>query len=316
MGFQNIQKIEKPDFYLGIVFRAAANEASKERGKGKKLIPVSKAKNVELTRIHIVNKSLNKLLNNILISFPNFEELTPFYQEMILNFIDYVGFKKSLGAVNWCKIKVTEFSREYSIKIKKSRDVRKISEYRQQHYGRVSSLLKRIKKEMLVLESIRRTMKEFPSIKELPTVCICGFPNVGKSTLLSKITTAKPEIKAYAFTTKTLNVGYIITAKKKIQVIDAPGTLDRFEKMNTVEKQAHLAIKHCANLLIYVFDVTEPYPIEQQIRLYNNLKKENKPMLLYLSKTDVIKKEDIEEFKKKFDVIGLNQLKEEILRIL
>ena len=45
-------------------------------------------------------------------------------------------------------------------------------------------------------------MKDYPTIKtSLFTVAICGFPNVGKTTLLSKMTPSEPEISNYSFTT-------------------------------------------------------------------------------------------------------------------
>ena len=163
----------------------------------------------------------------------------------------------------------------------------------------------------------RKIMKGYPNVKTaIPTICICGFPNVGKSTLLAKISTAKPEIKNYAFTTKGLNLGYIKTPKQKLQLIDTPGTLNRFEKMNVIEKQAYLAIKHCADLIIYIFDLTEPYPLGAQEKLFNNLKKFNKPMIVYLSKTDVLDAEIVLSFKKHKPITDIEKLKGILLKKL
>jgi GTP1/Obg family GTP-binding protein len=86
--------------------------------------------------------------------------------------------------------------------------------------------------------------------------------------------------------------------KKKIQVLDTPGTLDRFEKMNHIEKKAELAMKHCANKIVFVFDLTEPYPLKKQMDLYRKIKKYNVPVLVYLSKKDILK-DKIKEFKLK-----------------
>ena len=145
-------------------------------------------------------------------------------------------------------------------------------------------------------------MRNFPAIKtKIKTICITGFPNVGKSTLLKKITGSNVEIQPYAFTTKKLLLGYI---DKKIQLIDTPGTLNRYNRMNSIEKQAYLAIKHLAHKVIYVFDLTETcgYEIEQQIKLYKRLKEEfeEKEIIIYLSKTDILKREQVELFSKYF----------------
>jgi nucleolar GTP-binding protein len=123
------------------------------------------------------------------------------------------------------------------------------------------------------------------------TVCISGFPNVGKSTLLSKMTTASPEIGSYAFTTKSLNIGYFDARFEKVQVIDSPGTLARFEKMNNIERQAFLAIKYVADIVVFVFDLTEPYPLEDQLRLYEGVVDAGKFVIVYFSKSDIISKD-------------------------
>jgi nucleolar GTP-binding protein len=83
-------------------------------------------------------------------------------------------------------------------------------------------------------------------------VAIAGFPNVGKSTLLNRLTGATAETNAYAFTTKSLNMGAIEYRHNTIQFIDTPGTLARPEKMNDIERQAYLAMKYAAHLIIYV----------------------------------------------------------------
>ena len=145
----------------------------------------------------------------------------------------------------------------------------------------------------------------------MPTITICGFPNVGKTTLLYKLTGSKPEIGEYAFTTKSINVGYIEAdikhKKQKFQILDTPGTLNRFDKMNNIEKQAYLAIKYLANMLVYVFDLAESFPIEDQKQLYFGLKEFNKPMLVYLSKKDVLDADVVKAFEK--DFLGKNNIK-------
>ena len=76
-------------------------------------------------------------------------------------------------------------------------------------------------------------------------------PNVGKSSILGNITKSKPEVANYAFTTKKLNIGYIGKREEKIQIIDAPGALDR-DNMNWIEQQADLAVHFVTDILIFV----------------------------------------------------------------
>ena len=54
-------------------------------------------------------------------------------------------------------------------------------------------------------------------------IALVGFPNVGKSTLLSVLSNARPEIGAYPFTTKTPNLGVVIVGDTEFVVADIPG---------------------------------------------------------------------------------------------
>jgi len=309
MSFQEIKPVQSANFYIDLAFRTANKKAAE-----KKIIAhtkLDKVKKNEINKIDIVKTVLNKHFMKILRSFPNMDDLTPFYTQMIKCMLDYAAIKKSLGAVNWANKKVNEFHRSYSYKIKDSKEFKTLTKQKKEFYGRISSLVKQIKDELRYLEHVRRELKEFPVIKKLFTIAIIGFPNIGKTTLLYKLTSSRPDIKAYPFTTKNINVGYIKTKEQKIQILDTPGTLNRFNKMNKYEKEAHLAVKYCADVLVYVFDFTEPYPIKTQEELFKKVKEYNKPVVVYLSKMDIIKDKiskkgikDPEELKKKLLVLA------------
>ena len=113
--------------------------------------------------------------------------------------------------------------------------------------------------------------------------------------MLSKLSSSTPEIAEYAFTTKHVNLGYLQFEHKKIQLVDTPGTLARPDKMNAIEQQAVIAIKYLAHAIIYVFDPTEPYPLDNQEKLLEILRKEKKPLLLYVSKADMAKNPEVEK---------------------
>jgi nucleolar GTP-binding protein len=217
---------------------------------------------------------------------------------LIRNSLDYAELKKSLGALRWAQQKVDFFSDNYDKKIRRCTEFKRMIAYSKEYYGRVSSIIKQVRKQLEYLELARKTMKDFPAVKtKLFTVAIAGFPNVGKTTLLSKLTPARPEISNYAFTTRKLNIGYAQIDNRKVQFIDTPGTLDRFQKMNPIEKQAHLAMKYCADLIIFVFDTSDQtYDPKTQKKLLNNTKKLGKDVIVYLSKTDIADKEKVDSF--------------------
>ena len=83
-------------------------------------------------------------------------------------------------------------------------------------------------------------MMRLPSIDPTTrTIIVAGYPNVGKSSFVNKVTRANVEVQPYAFTTKSLYVGHMDYKYLRWQVIDTPGVLDRpIEERNTVEMQS------------------------------------------------------------------------------
>jgi len=299
MNFQDLKKIEDADFYIDLAFRKATDRSAQLRSQTMKCSKLEKSRKIELAKIESIKEVFSSQLDKIIKSFPSIDTLPEFYQELIKCTLDYVALKKSLGAVNWAKNKSNEFSNETIKKIRKAHSIEVINAIRREYYGRAASFIKQIKSELKYIENARKTMKNYPAVKEMFTVAIAGFPNVGKSTLLTKITSASPKVSNYPFTTKGIMVGYL----DNIQFLDTPGTLNRFNKMNYIEKQAYLAIKYLANIIIYVFDPTLEYSLAEQEKLFKRLKEFDKPIVVYLSKTDIAEKEVMDKILKKYKAI-------------
>ena len=290
MNLQGLGKVEVPDEYLDIAFRRAKKATARQRAlvKGDKL---KKSRAMELVRLAAAKDNLIALLERIINSFPQFDELDPFYQELVKATLDYVHLKKSLGAVTWAIRKVRFFYRHYHAKIRNA-DLVWINIHRRAFFGRVSSVVKQIKKELAYLEEVRKILKDFPQIKtKLPTVVIAGSPNVGKTTLLAALTGSTPQIASYPFTTKKIMIGYTTINKRKMQFLDTPGLLDReMTKRNKIELKSILALKYLAKVIFFVYDPSERcgYPMKQQKKLLLQIKKMFKlPIILVVNKADL-----------------------------
>jgi len=293
MAFEQVPKIEKFDFYIEVAFAKARKVQNTD----------SKTKNLQ--KIEIVRDTLIAQFERIFKKYPAIDELDPFYYELFLAHVPVEEAKKSLAALLWVVQKTKFFSRQYSNKIKRAND-RDVNRIRREYYGRINSLVKQVRDNLRFLEETRRILKSFPVVKTgVPTLCIVGFPNAGKTTLLSKLTGSQAEIAGYAFTTKGINIGF---TPKRVQLLDTPGTLNRIEKMNVIEHTAYIAMKHLAEALVYVFDPTgSAASFEDQIKLYRRVKKYDLPILIYASKRDVA---DIPEDISSYDILTFDELKE------
>lgn len=309
----NIGKVEDYEFFLDLIFSRAKKRVAMKKAsiKGRSM---EKAKALEHLRFDIINSVVADRFNILIQEFPSINDLNDFYTELFRAVIDVDNYKKSLSSLNWASKQVSKMRKLHDSKVDSCENIQALNKLRASFYGRVSSILKRVNKHLLFLDDARKKIESLPVIKEkIFTVAIVGFPNVGKTTLLSKLTPSKPEIAGYSFTTKGINVAYM--GNKEIQLLDTPGTLNRFNKMNNIEKQAYLAIKHCANLLVYVLDLTETYPLNDQIKLLENLKDFKKHILVFLSKTDLLEKEKIVPYQKKFKAFtDINDLKNFLMK--
>lgn len=136
------------------------------------------------------------------------------------------------------------------------------------------TIIKRQAQSLQYLEQIRQHLARLPSIDpNTRTLLICGFPNVGKSSFLNKVTQADVEVQPYAFTTKSLYVGHTDYKYLRWQVVDTPGILDHaLEERNTIELQAITAMAHLRASILYIMDVSEQcgYSIEEQVEYHND----------------------------------------------
>ncbi len=299
MNFQHLSRIENADHFIDMGFSAGKRAADRVRAK-KYRSRLSKSRAIERERVVTVGKVLIQQFDAILESFPRLDELPDFYKELVKITADYAALKKALGSMLWAKNQVRKFTRLYKGKVGGSKQIGMMNAHRRAFYGRMASVCKQISPQLELLEQARKAMRKYPAIKtSLPTVCIYGFPNVGKTTLLFRLTGSRPEISNYAFTTKSINIGYLTVGKKQIQMVDTPGTLNRFDAMNSIEMQAALVLRMLAEKIVYVFDPTESsFPLREQEKLLKRVRKEKgkKKLLVYIAKSDMMKPDDFRNF--------------------
>lgn len=95
-------------------------------------------------------------------------------------------------------------------------------------------------------------------------VGLIGFPSVGKSTLLCKLTNTESKVAAYEFTTLTCIPGNLYHKGTKIQVLDLPGIIEGAKDGKGRGKQV-IAVARSCNLIMIVLDATKPMKHKQII---------------------------------------------------
>lgn len=252
----------------------AFKKASKIRKEGSD--KVDKARKSAISKISVAGDIISSNLAKYVKAFPSLSKTSQFEMELIDVIIGIDKLKKSLGALNWCSAKALELERKYLDKVKRARDSEEISLLRKEFYGRLSSLVNQIDQDLKFVAIARDKLKELPEIDPtIPTVVIAGFPNVGKSQLVERISTARPKIAPYPFTTQGIGIGHIDVGRKRYQIVDTPGLLDRkLEERNKIELQAILALKYLADVIIFLIDPSETsgYSMRDQLALLDSIK--------------------------------------------
>lgn len=155
-------------------------------------------------------------------------------------------------------------------------------------------------------------------LKMIADVGLLGFPNVGKSTFLSVVTSAKPKIANYHFTTLTPNLGVVQTRHGDSFVIaDIPGII---EGAADGVGLGHDFLRHVerTKVLVHIVDISgiegrDPIDdfekINEELRLYNE-RLSTRPQLVVANKSDLLFDESIyENFKKTMEEKGYEVFK-------
>ncbi|MDR1404496.1 MAG: 50S ribosome-binding GTPase [Candidatus Methanoplasma sp.] len=252
-------------------------------------------KKTVLAKITASGDIVTSTLSGYIVKFPRIDKEDDFLPELIDLIIGIDRYKKALGALNWASGRIDKLKNDSLKDVRRTKDPKMIESIKNSFYGRMSSYIKRINEDLLFLQDAKNKFRKLPAIDpNIPTVVVAGFPNVGKSSLVAKLSTAAPQVAPYPFTTKGIIIGHIKDDWRVFQIIDTPGLLDReFDDRNNIEKQAVLALRYLTDVMFFILDPSETcgYSLEKQNALLEAVKENFGEVLIIVaeSKSDIIK---------------------------
>lgn len=282
------------------------NHAFKEAEKVELELPerlpaVVKAKRRETERVKTAEKATAGYIESVVKSVPTIDNLHPFYRDLLEILVGVAIAKASLGRLSRTARIIHEAARVSLNQLKRPRNSAAAGVARRGFMGRTASLVRGAGGDLATIAELREKMKDLPTADPgLPTVVLAGYPGVGKSTIVGQISSAKPQVRSYPFTTKEITVGHVKIGHQTIQVVDTPGILDKpLEKRGKVEMLAVTALGHLSNIIAFIVDASEgnAYSLASQKGLMEGILKiyPGKRLLVFFNKTDTASPKQLEE---------------------
>ncbi|KAF2317747.1 hypothetical protein GH714_039745 [Hevea brasiliensis] len=301
-NFKKITVVPSGKDFIDIILSRTQRQTPTVVHKG---YAISRLRQFYMRKVKYTQQNFHEKLSTVIEEFPRLDDIHPFYGDLLHVLYNKDHYKLALGQVNTARNLISKIAKDYVKLLKYGDSLYRCKSLKVAALGRMCTVIKRIGPSLAYLEQIRQHMARLPSIDpNTRTILICGYPNVGKSSFINKITRADVDVQPYAFTTKSLFVGHTDYKYLRYQVIDTPGILDRpFEDRNIIEMCSITALAHLRAAVLFFLDISGScgYSIAQQAALFHSIKSlfMNKPLIIVCNKTDLQPLEGISEEDKK-----------------
>jgi nucleolar GTP-binding protein len=238
-------------------------------------------------------------LENVVTAWPDFDALDPFYDNLADAIVGADDLRQHLNEVGWASRKATDIRQEYERRLHGEEETAR--KLRKQAFARLADVVEEIDDDLRAVSEAREQLRDLPDIRpDEPTIVVAGYPNVGKSSFVNRVTRASNEEATYPFTTTQIHVGHVEHDHIRYQLIDTPGLLDRPpEERNDVESQAVSALEHAADAVLVVLDPSgaSGYPLDAQRALRDDIvARFDVPVLSVYNKIDRLDDDERGEF--------------------
>ncbi|KAA3454984.1 nucleolar GTP-binding protein 1-like isoform X1 [Gossypium australe] len=266
--------------------KGIANVAKRERNRGAK-------------QLDALMKELAVPLRGYIENFPKRIYLHPYERSLIELTFGAGNYEEVLKKVDALRKKVVSVGKEHASLCAKSLSKKEAEERLTEGLEKLQEIFKCEGQAIDDLLYIAKTLRAMPVVDlEMPTLCLVGAPNVGKSSLVRLLSTGKPEVCNYPFTTRGILMGHITLDYQHFQVTDTPGLLKRCdEDRNNLEKLTLAVLSHLPTAILYVHDLSGQCGMSpsDQFIIYKEISERfgNHLWLDVISKCDLLKESPV-----------------------
>jgi nucleolar GTP-binding protein len=266
-------------------YRVNAHGTSRlDRSRRRALLKIVRSSAVVLRRLHTEVKGLSS------------KDLSPFQSSLLEQAYGSGTMPRSLLRLRHAEERIRNLRRDAERELPKFVESDELAEAVRRFYGRLASFVREVEVDIRNLQKARAFLKGRPRLDPGgSTVVIAGFPNAGKSTLIAALSTARPKIASYPFTTRAVAVGHADLGFDRVEFVDTPGVLGRTSRTNPAEREAATAVRGAAAVVVFLLDPsgTSGYPFADQEALATRWRTEfpKVPILEVETKADLVRRE-------------------------
>ncbi|XP_006659146.1 nucleolar GTP-binding protein 1 [Oryza brachyantha] len=261
--------------------KGIANIAKRERNKGAK-------------QLDALMKEISVPLRTYTENFPKRRDLHPYERSLIELTFGEGYYEKVIGRVDALRKKINSVGKQHASVCSKSLTKREAEERLSEGRKKLEEAFEHGKWVIDDLVNIAKTLRSMPVVDpHIPTLCLVGSPNVGKSSLVRILSSGKPEVCSYPFTTRGILMGHIVSNHERFQVTDTPGLLTRDDdERNNIERLTLAVLSHLPIAVLYVHDLSEDCgtSVADQYITYKHIKERfgDRLWLDVISKSDLL----------------------------
>ncbi|EEC82931.1 hypothetical protein OsI_27892 [Oryza sativa Indica Group] len=289
--------------------KGIANIAKRERNKGAK-------------QLDALMKEISVPLRTYTENFPKRRDLHPYERSLIELTFGEGYYEKVIARVDALRKKINSVGKQHASVCAKSLTKREAEERLSEGRKKLEEAFEHGKWVIDDLVNIAKTLRSMPVVDpHIPTLCLVGSPNVGKSSLVRILSSGKPEylrrlipfsyfqVCSYPFTTRGILMGHIVSNHERFQVTDTPGLLTREDdERNNIERLTLAVLSHLPIAVLYVHDLSEDCgtSVCDQYITYKHIKERfgDRLWLDVISKSDLLDKKTSSELDGADDEVG------------